>query len=220
MEILDKIGYAVCHQLPERSIFIDSRQLPVCARDTGLYVGSLLSLLFILLSERKRSNTIPVPYISFTFVLFILLLSADGLSSYLGFRGTNNDIRLITGLLVGISLPFFLYPILIDNLSQRKDEKPILNRWHELILLIFLITAAFFLILHFNFKLYYPLSFSTVAGIFTLHYLIIIAFLSLIVYDIHFKKKIIKPLLVFSSGIIVLFTEFMLLTKLHNLVNK
>lgn len=34
-------GSVVCHQLPDRSFFIDGRQLPVCARCTGLYLGGL-----------------------------------------------------------------------------------------------------------------------------------------------------------------------------------
>ena len=32
-------GSVICHQLPERSFFLDGRQLPVCARCTGLYLS-------------------------------------------------------------------------------------------------------------------------------------------------------------------------------------
>src|SRR5687768_17099872 len=32
-------GSLICHQLPERSFFLDGRQLPVCARCTGLYLS-------------------------------------------------------------------------------------------------------------------------------------------------------------------------------------
>ena len=32
-------GSIICHQLPERSFFVDGRQLPVCARCTGLYLS-------------------------------------------------------------------------------------------------------------------------------------------------------------------------------------
>jgi len=34
------IGSVICHQLPDRSFFVDGRQLPVCARCTGLYLGA------------------------------------------------------------------------------------------------------------------------------------------------------------------------------------
>jgi uncharacterized membrane protein len=37
-------GAIVCHQLPERSFVVAGRQLPVCARCTGLYLGVALGL--------------------------------------------------------------------------------------------------------------------------------------------------------------------------------
>lgn len=38
------IGSVICHQLPERSFFIDGRQLPVCARCAGLYVSGAVGI--------------------------------------------------------------------------------------------------------------------------------------------------------------------------------
>ena len=219
MEILERIGYAVCHQLPEKSIFIEGKQLPVCARDTGIYFGSLISLFFILLS-RRRSNSIPVPYISFTFVFFMLLMGVDAVSSYVGFRETTNSIRLLTGLLVGISLPLFMYPILIDNLFEKHDEEHILKSWYELLLLIFLVISSYLLILYFNVQLYYPVAFATVIGIGALHFLLLCTLISFFVLNFNIKSNIKKALLIFPQSFILLFAEFVILTKLHNLVNK
>ena len=39
------IGAVVCHQLPARSFALWSRQLPVCARCTGIYAGAALAAL-------------------------------------------------------------------------------------------------------------------------------------------------------------------------------
>lgn len=219
MEILERIGYAVCHQLPEKSIFIEGKQLPVCARDTGIYFGSLISLFFILLS-RRRSNSIPVPYISFTFVFFMLLMGVDAVSSYVGFRETTNSIRLLTGLLVGISLPLFMYPILIDNLLGEHDEEHILKSWYELLLLIFLVISSYLLILYFNVQLYYPVAFATVIGIGALHFLLLCTLISFFVLNFNIKSNIKKALLIFPQSFILLFAEFVILTKLHNLVSK
>lgn len=220
MEILERIGYAVCHQLPEKSIFIEGKQLPVCARDTGIYFGSLLSLFFILFSRRRRSNSIPVPYISFTFVFFMLLMGVDAVSSYVGFRETTNSIRLLTGLLVGISLPLFMYPILIDNLFEKHDEEHILKSWYELLLLLFLVISSYLLILYFNVQLYYPVAFATVIGIGALHFLLLCTLISFFVFNFNIKSNIKKALLIFPQSFILLFAEFVILTKLHNLVSK
>ena len=38
-------GSVICHQLPERSFFLDGRQLPVCARCTGLYLSGAAGIL-------------------------------------------------------------------------------------------------------------------------------------------------------------------------------
>jgi uncharacterized membrane protein len=38
------VGSVICHQLPERSFFFDGRQLPVCARCTGLYLSGAAGL--------------------------------------------------------------------------------------------------------------------------------------------------------------------------------
>ena len=37
------IGHFICHQRPERSFFIHARQMPVCARCTGIYLGATLA---------------------------------------------------------------------------------------------------------------------------------------------------------------------------------
>jgi len=38
------VGSVICHQLPDRSFFVDGRQLPVCARCTGLYLSGAAGL--------------------------------------------------------------------------------------------------------------------------------------------------------------------------------
>ena len=42
-DLLFPIGSVICHQRPERSFFLHDRQLPVCARCTGLYLGAAIA---------------------------------------------------------------------------------------------------------------------------------------------------------------------------------
>lgn len=44
VEFAYAIGSVICHQIPDRSFFLDGRQLPVCARCTGLYLGGIVGL--------------------------------------------------------------------------------------------------------------------------------------------------------------------------------
>ena len=43
----DALGYAVCHRIDARSFHIGTRQLPLCARCSGMYLGALLGLVFL-----------------------------------------------------------------------------------------------------------------------------------------------------------------------------
>lgn len=107
------VGYGLCHQLPERSFAAGGYQLPVCARDTGIYVGFALSLLVIAMVERGRrpSEAPRAPWLLLGGV-FIAAMAFDGVTSYAGLRETSNDIRLITGLLAGYALPLLVVPML------------------------------------------------------------------------------------------------------------
>jgi uncharacterized membrane protein len=42
--MLMPVGALICHQRAERSFFLDSRQMPVCARCTGLYAGAAFAV--------------------------------------------------------------------------------------------------------------------------------------------------------------------------------
>ena len=44
LEFIFLAGSVVCHQIPDRSFFLDGRQFPVCARCTGLYLSGLVGL--------------------------------------------------------------------------------------------------------------------------------------------------------------------------------
>lgn len=89
----------ICHRKPERSFFIKGYQFPVCARCTGFYIS--LALYFIYTYYF---------YVDYTFYLIsfgiFLLIPAlvDGVTQFIGLRESNNQIRMITGLLGGLGL--------------------------------------------------------------------------------------------------------------------
>src|SRR5512143_415614 len=53
------IGYALCHQLPERSFFMHEHQTPLCARCTGMYLGFLVGVVFLIVRRRTNSARMP-----------------------------------------------------------------------------------------------------------------------------------------------------------------
>jgi uncharacterized membrane protein len=110
--LLWEIGYAICHQLPERTIRFGSNFLFVCARDTGLFVGFfLVALLILLLPRGREQGGLPPHFLKALILLALLFLLWDTVTSYLGWRESNNTIRLISGLLAGSGLALVTIPL-------------------------------------------------------------------------------------------------------------
>jgi uncharacterized membrane protein len=123
------LGYGLCHQIPERSLFGGAYQVPVCARDTGIYLGFVASFVIVTLMTRgHRPAGGPRPWVIALGVAMISIMALDGLSSYAGLRATDNEIRLATGLLAGYALALFVVPLLNGQLWRVQDSSPPLDR--------------------------------------------------------------------------------------------
>lgn len=117
------VGYGLCHQLPERSFFAGRYQLPVCARDTGIYLGFAVGLLALqVLSRGRRPSELPRWPVLLLVGLFVAALGADGVSSYAGLRATTNPIRLVTGILTGWGLATITFPMVNGQLWVRSGD--------------------------------------------------------------------------------------------------
>jgi uncharacterized membrane protein len=101
-----ELGYAICHQRPERLLRFGDNALFVCARDTGLLVAFFSVMLVLsLLRGRDRAGMPPLPVLLFT-VAGVIFLAWDGLTSYLGLRESCNVLRFLSGFAAGAGLAF------------------------------------------------------------------------------------------------------------------
>ncbi|MFZ5988300.1 MAG: DUF2085 domain-containing protein [Bacillota bacterium] len=141
------IGSLVCHQIPQRTIYINGLLLPVCARDTGIYAGMFISFLFCLIRKRMDSDKPPQPGISIILALLMIPLMADGISTYMLLRQTDNVTRLITGLFFGMPIPLFLVPAANFKIYA-VNSKNVVKNWSELVLLISINILACVLIIN------------------------------------------------------------------------
>jgi len=107
----------VCHQIPVHSLQIGDTPLPLCARDTGTYLGLTLAGGTILLLRRGRAGLLPSWPLLAVFAGLIAGWAADGLNSYLALMGLphayepSNTLRLLTGTLEGMALAFVIWPV-------------------------------------------------------------------------------------------------------------
>jgi uncharacterized membrane protein len=179
----DAVGYAVCHRIDARSFHLGERQLPLCARCSGTYLGVVAAVGGLLALGRGKSGAFPAwPYLSL-FGLFGLLWAVDGVNSYLhlfpgapGLYEPSNVLRLITGSLMGLSLGVLVFTgfnqaVWRDWRREASVRRPLDMLW--------LLTAAglmVVLVLWENVVVLYPLaviSAASVVGLLTAVYSVI-----------------------------------------------
>lgn len=167
------VGYAICHQIPERSFHIDGQQLPLCARCTGIYMGALAGFTLMRLWGRKRAASLPPMPVTLVFVGFIILLAIDGLNSYLTFfpgmphlYEPRNWLRLTTGALEGLALSAFVYPVLNYTLWHDADQSsPSVRNFKELGVMVATVGVIVVLIVLELPFLLYPLAILSTLGV-------------------------------------------------------
>jgi len=94
-----------CHQMAERSFFINNYQFPVCARCTGVLIGYIFSPILLLISNYRT-------YIALALCLTMFI---DWCIQYLKIKQSNNIRRLLTGIAGGIGIMnIFIYLIEIS----------------------------------------------------------------------------------------------------------
>ncbi len=167
----DAAGYAVCHRIANRSFRIGDRQIPLCARCSGMFLGALLGILYQVRSGKRAG--MPSIKISIPLALLFVAFAVDGGNSYLhffpnapGLYQPENWLRLVTGTGVGLGIAAVLYPVFNQVAWKDLDNRPALGRWREFIPLLGLAAVVDLALLSENPLLLYPLALLSALAIF------------------------------------------------------
>jgi uncharacterized membrane protein len=113
-------GGPVCHQLPERSLFIFGYQMTVCARCFAIYATSLAGCILVAFLRTKIK-----PWNIIYYVLSCVPMGIDGTTQLFGIAiprnigpdwqlvwmtESTNELRLITGAIFGLATALFVLP--------------------------------------------------------------------------------------------------------------
>ena len=101
----------LCHQLPERSFFIDGHPFAVCARCTGIYAGFAVATVLYPLARSLRQ--IETPARKWLFIA-AAPLAIDFAIEFFGVSHNTHSSRLATGALLGAAAVFYIMPGLLD----------------------------------------------------------------------------------------------------------
>ncbi len=112
INLLNYIGTAiyffmdpVCHQLPQRSLFLASLPMPVCARCFSIYLTGTMVFLWQLLSKKRKPWSLKI-YIS-----LVVPVATEILSEKLGFYHNWTELRMLSGSLMGV----IIFKLIIES---------------------------------------------------------------------------------------------------------
>ena len=112
---------SICHQLPERSFFIDGHKLAVCSRCTGIYGGFFFTLLiYPLVRSLRRTSTPDRKWL----ILATVPLAIDFSLTFFGIWENTHTSRLLTGLLLGSVAVFYVMPGIMDLSLRALQNRP------------------------------------------------------------------------------------------------
>jgi uncharacterized membrane protein len=159
----DAIAYAICHRIAARSFVIGDRQMPLCARCTGMYLGTLIGLLFQF--GKGRGGGMPVLKIMILLGVALAGFGIDGVNSYLHFFPNapslytpENWLRLVTGTALGVGIAAVLLPVFNQTVWSDWTDKPMLYSWKHVGALVLIAGLLDVTVLSGNPILLYPLA--------------------------------------------------------------
>ncbi len=172
LEGADYIGYAVCHRITDRSFAIAGRQLPLCARCTGMYLGVVIIFAVLGLAGRRRRSMLPPLRVMLVLIGFVALMGVDGINSYTHFfpefphvYEPRNWLRLLTGTGAGLTMGIVLFPALAQTLWRVQEMRPSVSSLKELGGLVVLALLAVALVLSNQPTILFVLGLASAAGV-------------------------------------------------------
>ena len=172
--LLDRLRWldsGICAQLPTHSFYPGGQELPLCARNTGIYLGFIVTLLTLYATGRGRAQRLPPWPIIVALVSGVSILAIDGLNSFFLDLGLphlyqpHNLIRLATGLVTGLALAALSLPGMNRLFWRTYDEQRSISSWTMLLSFTPALILCFFAVISQSALVLYPIALLSTAGI-------------------------------------------------------
>ena len=128
IERLRALDGGICAQAGTHSFWPGGQQLPLCSRNTGIYLGFACTFFTLLAVGRLRATRFPGKWVFVVLAVAVLFMAEDGFNSFFLDLGLPhlyqpvNPLRLATGLGTGVAMCAFLVPV--ANTLIWRDESP------------------------------------------------------------------------------------------------
>ena len=138
LDLLRLFDAGVCAQILSHTFSPGGQPLPLCSRDTGIYLGALLTLSWLAAHRNGRYSGTPSRATILTCLALIAVMGIDGFNSLFTDLGLphlyapSNVLRLVTGVGAGSALVALLAPVFAHTFSgavpQRSQGAPASRR--------------------------------------------------------------------------------------------
>lgn len=109
----------LCHQIAERSFWLNGQPMAVCSRCLGIYSGFLTGLLLMLVHTNNVTLGWPAKKIA---VLILILNFIDVIGNSLGFWQNTLISRLVLGYMIGHSAAFILAKAFLNKTIESTES--------------------------------------------------------------------------------------------------
>ncbi|MBA2283925.1 MAG: DUF2085 domain-containing protein [Ktedonobacteraceae bacterium] len=171
LERLRWLDSGICAQLPTHSFYPGGARLPLCARNTGIYLGFSITLITLYVSGRGRTQLLPPWPIVILLACGVLALAIDGVNSFFVDLGLphlyqpHNLLRLATGLLTGLAMGALVLPLLNRQFWREYNEQRSIASWRAYLLLLPGMLLSFFAVASQSAMILYPITLLSTAGV-------------------------------------------------------
>ncbi len=166
--------YAIVHGLvaQQHNIFVGGMQLPLCARNIGIYSSFLVTIGYLWARGRQHAGSFPPRSITRTLIALALIMIVDGFNSMAATMGRvplyppSNVLRILTGIGMGTGIAVAFLAIFNQALRQNVQRRQrVVRDWDDMAVIVtlnLLIPIVIYADLGF---MYWPLAFLSFVGI-------------------------------------------------------
>ncbi|HKD76765.1 MAG TPA: DUF2085 domain-containing protein [Ktedonobacterales bacterium] len=203
----------ICAQLPTHTFSPGGQRLPLCSRNTGIYLGFSLTTITQFVRGRWRAARLPSGWVAAALLAGVAIMGVDGFNSVFvdlhlpHLYQPNNYLRLATGTLTGTAMAAFLLPVANGILWRKSDGRTLYPSLQKLVWMVPVLFGAWLAVTLNWGLLLYPIALLSSAGVIVALTLINLTFVLAISGKVERYQRLIQAVPVFALAMTLAVSE-------------
>jgi uncharacterized membrane protein len=161
----------ICAQAGTHSFWPGGQQLPLCSRNTGIYLGFACTFFTLLALGRLRATRFPGKWAFIVLAVAVLFMAEDGFNSFFLDLGLPhlyqpaNPLRLATGLGTGVAMCAVILPVANTLIWREESDVASFRDLRQLAIMAPVLLLAFLAVVSVAPIILYPISLLSTFGL-------------------------------------------------------